>query len=141
MLKIELPNVPIPWAAPKRSKDRYYDIRALDKILTRKQLYRIYKGMPIQGYVVLDFIFYFPVPKSASKKNKELMLRGEIIPTSCDATNLQKLYEDCIKNLIITDDRNVVKISSMKLYAEKETIIMKIWTWQEFRESHEINYR
>jgi Holliday junction resolvase RusA-like endonuclease len=64
------------------------------------------------------------------------MLAGRVIPTRCDCTNLQKLYEDCLKGLIITDDRNVAKIFSEKLYGEKDEIIIKVYTLQEFNYVH-----
>lgn len=61
------------------------------------------------------------------------MLDGEILPTNCDCTNLQKFYEDCLKNIVIKDDRYVVKITSEKLYRDKGCIFMKIYTLDEYR--------
>lgn len=134
MIKIEIPTFPIPWAAPRMSKTGgIYDIRSKEKNWLKWHVKQLYKKEPVQGYVVLDFTFYFPVPASATLKKKALMLAGEIIPTACDCTNCQKLTEDCLKNIIISDDRNVAKISSQKLYGEKENIIIKIWTLREFR--------
>jgi Holliday junction resolvase RusA-like endonuclease len=72
-------------------------------------------------------MFVFPFPKSASKAKKEKMKAGEIIPTKCDCTNLQKLYEDCLKGIVITDDRNVVYVSSFKLYGEKGRVQIKVY--------------
>ncbi len=139
MLILDLANTPIPWAAPKRVKGKFYDIRYLDKLATRRNLHRLYRKDPIKGYVALSFVFYFSPPPSVSKKRREQMLAGEVIPTSCDCTNLQKFYEDCLKNLVITDDRNVAKISSQKLYAENDGIVIKIWTLEEFR--NEVSHR
>lgn len=71
----------------------------------------------MKGYVSVDFEFYFPYPQSASKKKIQLMEERKIYPTKSDLTNLQKFCEDCLKKIIIEDDRNVVEISSKKLYA------------------------
>lgn len=60
------------------------------------------------------------------------MLQGEIIPTHVDCTNCQKFSEDCLKGIVITDDRNVAKISSEKLYADKGKILIKVWTLEEY---------
>jgi Holliday junction resolvase RusA-like endonuclease len=140
MIKIEIPTLPIPWAAPKMTRSGFvYDIRSKEKKWLRWNVKQLYTDQAIQGYVVIDFTFYFPVPSYVSKKKKALMLAGEIIPTSSDCTNLQKLSEDCVKNIIITDDRNVAQITSRKLYGEKENIIIKIWTLRDFR--NETGYR
>lgn len=63
------------------------------------------------------------------------MLSGKIRPTHLDATNCQKFYEDCIKNILITDDRNVVKIMSEKLYGVKESILIQVWSLDEYESS------
>ena len=140
MIRIEIPVLPTPWAAPKMTRSgMVYDIRSKEKKWLRWHVKQLYKSFPVQGYVVVDFTFFFPVPASTTKKKKALMLAGEIIPTRADCTNLQKLTEDCIKNIIISDDRFVAKISSQKLYGEKENIIIKIWTLREFRDA--VSYR
>jgi Holliday junction resolvase RusA-like endonuclease len=79
-------------------------------------------------------IFHFKPPESASKKRKIEMLAGKEIPTKKDCTNMQKLYEDCLKKIVVNDDRNVAKISSEKLYAEKDEVIIKVWTLKEYNE-------
>lgn len=84
------------------------------------------------GYVVLAFKFIFTVPKSASKKNRSLMLEGKIPPTQSDCTNLQKLHEDCLKGILIEDDRKVAKIFSEKVYGENAGIDVKIYSLEEW---------
>ena len=128
MIEITLDVTPVPWSAPKLSRFRTYDPKEAEKRATRYLIRQQYKDEPIQGYVRINFIFYFPPPKSASKKQREKMLRHEIIPTRCDCTNLQKLYEDCLKNIVITDDRNVEYISSLKLYGEKGQVKITVYT-------------
>jgi Holliday junction resolvase RusA-like endonuclease len=54
------------------------------------------------------------------------MLRGEIRPTCSDATNCQKFYEDCIKDILIEDDRYIAKISSEKIYGEQGKVLINI---------------
>lgn len=63
------------------------------------------------------------------------MLDGDIIPTKGDCTNYQKLYEDCLKKIVITDDRNVEVIGSRKLYGEKGQVTIKV------SNRHEYNYK
>ena len=120
MILITLDLDPVPWAAPKLGRRGYaYDIREKDKRAAKYLIRQQYSKEPIDAPVILGFIFTFAYPKSASKAKKERMKAGELIPTRCDCTNLQKLYEDCLKGIVITDDRNVVYVSSFKLYGEK----------------------
>lgn len=133
MIQIELPNIPVAWAAARVSAKGSYNPKAAQKNFTRWQIKSLYRKDPLQGYYVIEMTFYFPVPLSASKKEKEKMLAGEIIPTCIDATNAQKFYEDCLKKIVITDDRYVAKISSEKLYGNKEKILIKVFTLQEYR--------
>jgi Holliday junction resolvase RusA-like endonuclease len=69
----------------------------------------MYAEKPLDGFVALQMTFYEPPPASASKKMKERMLSGEIRPTRCDNTNMQKFYEDCLQNIVFLDDRFVYK--------------------------------
>lgn len=127
-IEITLDLDPVPWAAPKLGRYGYaYDIREKDKRVARYLIGQQYKQAPITETVILAFVFFFSIPKSASKSKKEKMLSGEIIPTRCDCTNLQKLYEDCLKGIVIKDDRNVVYVSSYKLYAEKGRVQIKVY--------------
>jgi Holliday junction resolvase RusA-like endonuclease len=127
MIRIELNERPVPWAAPKLSRFRTYDPRETDKRAIRYLIRQQYTGEPLKGYVGIFFVFLFRPPKSASKKSREAMLRHEIIPTKSDCTNLQKLYEDCLKKIVIEDDRNVEYISSIKLYGEKDKVIITVY--------------
>lgn len=128
MFLITLELDPIPWAAPKLARNGHaYDIREKDKRAARYLIQQQYTGEPISEPVILGFTFIFPFPKSASKAKKEKMKSCEIVPTRCDCTNLQKLYEDCLKGIVITDDRNVYYVSSFKLYGEKGRVEIKIY--------------
>jgi Holliday junction resolvase RusA-like endonuclease len=129
-----LPNTPVPWSASRITSIGAFNPRAREKNFTRWQIKSLHREKKISGYVVVDFVFYFPIPLSTSKKKKALMLSGEILPTSCDCTNLQKFYEDCIKDILIQDDRNVAKITSQKLYGNKGKILIKVFSLQEYRE-------
>jgi Holliday junction resolvase RusA-like endonuclease len=133
MIELTISTIPKPWAAPRISKWGSFDTRAKDKNVAKWLIKEQYRGYPIQGYVFLDFTFIFPVPLSTSKKKKLEMLAGNILPTGCDCTNLQKMYEDCVKGVVITDDRNVVKISSRKLYGEKGAIIIRVFPWEQVK--------
>lgn len=131
-IEINIPLEPVPWAAPIRSKRRFFDPREKDKRAYRYLIKEQYKDKPLTAFTILFFRFVFVPPPSYPKGKKKDMLKGYIIPTKCDTTNLQKLAEDCLKGIVIDDDRNVAKIFSEKLYGEKEHVQIKIFTLEEF---------
>ena len=134
MLQIEIDSIPIPWSPARVTSHGAFNPRGKQKNFAIWMIRSKYNGPVIKDYVVLDFQFIFPIPNSVHISfHKRYLENIEFIPTACDCTNLQKFYEDCLKKTIIDDDRNVVKISSSKLYGEKGKILIKIWTWEEYR--------
>ena len=75
---------------------------------------------PLSGPVTLVFTATFPVPKSASKKRREAMLRGKIKHTKKpDLDNLTKQLKDCLTRLQFwLDDKQVYKNIVRKNYGE-----------------------
>lgn len=136
MIQIEIPLPPVPWQAPIKGKHVFYDPKEKEKRCVRFYIRKQYDAPPLDEFVVIKFIFTFKVPKSAWKKEKEKMLSQEIIPTRSDCTNLQKLYEDCLKGIVIKDDRKVAKIFSEKIYGKTEGIFIEIYTLEEFKHGH-----
>lgn len=138
MIEIELANNPVAWAASRVGKRGHFNPRAAEKNFTRWQIKAQYRRKPLEGFVVLEFEFFFRIPNSTSKKRREEMLTcgSECIPTCSDLTNLQKFYEDCLKEIVIGDDRNVALISSKKLYAEKGKILIRVFPLKEHQEMY-----
>lgn len=75
-------------------------------------------------YPVLVHIHaYFGVPKSASKKQKELMLRGIVKPTKKpDVDNIIKIVLDGLNGIAYADDKQVAIVSCTKEYDEQERV-------------------
>lgn len=126
MISIKLDEVPVTWVAPKFGRGRAYDPKEAEKRATRFLIRQQYNGPLLDCIVRINLVFLIKIPKSASKKKRAEMLRHDIIPTKKDCTNLQKYYEDCLKKIVIKDDRNVEYISSLKLYAEKDGVLITI---------------
>lgn len=138
MIILEIPLEPVPWTAPRFWKNHAYDPKEKDKRAIRWLIKQQYDAEPIQGYVALFFRFVFKCPESASKKRKASMLNGDILPTKGDCTNYQKLYEDCLKKILIDDDRNVEVIGSRKLYGEKGHVKITLLERDEYK--HKLAY-
>lgn len=126
MIHVKLDLDPVPWAAPHLSRGRAYDKREADKRAARFLIREQYEGPLLEGPVRLNFIFTFSIPKSYSAKKRKQVLNHELIPTKCDCTNLQKLYEDCLKGIVFKDDRYVEYVSSYKTFGEKSSIEINI---------------
>lgn len=125
-INIHINHDPVAWAAPRLGRGICYSAHSKFREIFHAFIISQYKDPPRKGFVRVEFDFYFPYPKSASKKNIQLMEQGKIYPTRSDLTNLQKFCEDCLKKIVIEDDRNVVEISSKKLYALNGHINIRI---------------
>jgi Holliday junction resolvase RusA-like endonuclease len=136
MIELEIPKSPIPWAASKVGKKGHFNPRGKDKLWTQWQIKALYKGKPIEGYIVLEIKFIDPMPLSASKKEKQDMLSGKLMPVRCDLTNCIKFIEDCLKNIVFMDDRYVAKNISEKLYGDKGKTLIKVYPLDEYRKTY-----
>jgi|SRR6267142_887034 len=130
MITIDIPLPPVSWEPSRKGKFTFYDPREKEKRCVRFYIREQYEGEPITDYVVINLQFLFEVPKSYSKKKRALALDHKIFPTKKDCTNMQKLYEDCLKGIVIEDDRKVINISSEKYYAEKNSIKIAVLTFE-----------
>lgn len=126
MFLINLHETPVSWQAPQFSRGYTYDPREREKKCIRYSIRQQWKGEPIEDYVELLFSFTFPIPKSYSKKKIRQIEKGQLFPTKSDCTNLQKLYEDCLKKIVIKDDRQVINVTSFKRFGEKGHIAISI---------------
>lgn len=81
----------------------------------------------IQGRVSVEIIAYMSIPKTTSKKNRELMLNNEISPTKKpDVDNIAKSILDAMNRYILHDDNQVSKISVEKRFGEIEKVWIKV---------------
>jgi Holliday junction resolvase RusA-like endonuclease len=70
--------------------------------------------------LILCVTFYLPIPKSASKKKKVLMISNEIKHTKKpDVDNLLKFILDAMNNIVFVDDSQIWNITTIKKYSEE----------------------
>lgn len=130
MLEFTIPLPPTSWQAPKLSRFHCYDPKESEKRAVRYLLKQQYNGDLLKDYVILNFYFQFKIPKSYTKKQIKLAENKLIFPTRHDCTNMQKLYEDCLKGTVIEDDRYVINISSSKSFGEKDEVKIFLKKWE-----------
>lgn len=126
MYTIELDIEPVSWLAPIRSRHIFYNPRDKEKQVTTNLIMQQWHEAPITNWVKLHFTFVHIFPKSMSRKNRALAIQRKLFPTKKDLSNCVKFYEDCLKKIVLEDDRIVVEITAKKYYGEKSHILIGI---------------
>lgn len=81
----------------------------------------------LDGQLSATVMAFFDVPKSTSKKNMALMLKGELLPIKRpDCDNIAKSVLDALNGLAYKDDSQIVKLTVIKEYAEKPSVFVRI---------------
>ena len=77
------------------------------------------KPQLLQGPLQVSIKAYFPVPKSTTKKNREQIEAGHLLPTKKpDADNIAKVVCDALNQVAYSDDTQIIKLEVSKLYAD-----------------------
>lgn len=95
--------------------------------LTRKSYIKENGNFMLSNAIEADVLAIFPIPKSASKKKKELMLSNQIkctVKPDCD--NIDKSIFDALNNVAYHDDSQICKTSTEKRYGENPRVIVKL---------------
>lgn len=89
---------------------------------------QLYEGPKIEGPVMLDIGFFFPIPKSWSKKKKE---NPPTFTKKPDIDNLLKAIMDGLNGVAWDDDSQVNRVSMFKGYTkyseEGYTCVYVMW--------------
>jgi Holliday junction resolvase RusA-like endonuclease len=128
-IKIILPGIPLAKAR-HRSFLVGKTIRMYDS--QRKQKQDVSVQMMAQAGVLpfgdakhfeVEFEFFFPIPASLSNvKKHSLMYTYHTVKPDID--NLQKFYMDAANGVLWKDDKNISKISCIKVYGENPKTII-----------------
>lgn len=122
-INITLPGNPTTKLRPRfskiKGKSRTYDMQSDLKRTVAWQLQaRMLRRPPLQGPLSLGIVFVFSKPKSRVKLNE---VHHSVKP---DLDNLIKWIGDVGNGILWVDDRQIVSISSVKVYGEvPQTVI------------------
>jgi len=116
---------------PRFSNGRTYTPK---KTADRENLIRFYAMQafgrdkdPVSFPLEVTIVATYTPPTSATKARKAAMLEGEIKYTKKpDADNIAKLVCDSLNNVVYTDDSNIVNLSVVKTYGNKDEIYVVI---------------
>ncbi|KKO51132.1 RusA family crossover junction endodeoxyribonuclease [Paenibacillus sp. DMB20] len=130
MIQFEV-NVP-PMGAVRMTQRSKWKNRSAQSYLQYKSVvgYAAKKHFvePINGPVATEIDFYYPVPKSWSKKEKDRALKGETFPTvKPDIDNVVKGIFDSLNKIAWEDDNRVVALITRKYYSTQPRIVIKVW--------------
>ena len=83
------------------------------------------KGTRLNGAISIELECHFCLPKSTSKKK-----RAELLGKPClkipDIDNIEKIYLDAFNKVLYDDDKQVYKISAVKVWDNEEYVIVSI---------------
>jgi Holliday junction resolvase RusA-like endonuclease len=122
---ITILGIPIPKLRHRSKiynrKVRTYDIQSEEKETIKWQLKCSMRGLEIiTAPVHVDIMFYMPITKSTSMKQKAMMLDGTIkYMKKPDGDNLEKFFWDGMNSIVYADDKQIYKWSGEKRYSNK----------------------
>ena len=78
--------------------------------------------------IIADIRFYFPWPKSISKKRKEAWIKADVgyKATRPDLDNLEKMLFDAMEGVIYKNDSQIVKKITSKGYSNTPKIMVTL---------------
>jgi len=112
-------GVPVAKERPRKAKDGHFYTpqKTKDHEELIQQFWMANGKKFIEGAIGLLVVFYMPIPKSLSKKQRERVLSGEVPHTSKpDLDNLGKLIKDSMNECAYKDDSYVVAETFIKVY-------------------------
>lgn len=112
------------WIHHYYSKEQERRNRVIQKLLAKYQPVK-----PMEGALGVRIDVYFKVPKSYSKKKRELCLTDKILPTKTpDLDNIRKwLYDQLVKARYIKDDSQICWEEGTKRFSATPHIRVEIW--------------
>ena len=125
MIKFTVQGNPVAKGRPKFSSQggfvrSYTPAKTINYENLVKLSYQTQVGQQkLEGMIYAEILAYFPIPKSTSKKNAELMRNGEIMHTKrCDCDNLAKSILDALNGIAYDDDSQVCSLLVHKYYGD-----------------------
>lgn len=89
-------------------------------------------GKLLDGYIEVTVTAFYAIPKDTSKKTRELMERGIILPmVKPDIDNVVKAALDALNGIAYKDDNQVVKETGAKFYGKEPCLYIEVKTYDE----------
>ena len=128
-LFFEILGIPVPQKQTRflRSTGIAYNPSKKDENRIRSHLRPSAPKEPFSCPIAMAIYFGMPIPKSSSKSLREAMLAGRVCHIKKpDLDNLAYLVTNALKNLVYSDDSQIVFCITEKGYDENPRTIIKI---------------
>jgi len=118
-MKIVIPGIPVAKGRPRLGK---YGTYTPTKTVNYENLVQYCymdqaEGIKLDGPLMMEIRFYFPIPKSYSKKQIELLKVQDMAHMKKpDASNCLKSIEDALNGFAYDDDCQIVEVHVTKKY-------------------------
>ena len=83
------------------------------------------KGTRLNGAISIELECHFCLPKNISKKERTELLYKPCLKRP-DLDNIEKIYLDAFNKVLYDDDKQVYKISAVKVWDNEEYVIVSI---------------
>ena len=107
----------------------YTPTNTKDYELLVKQYFKIKypRFVPLENRLKVKIIATFKVPKSITKKDRELIEQGLLSPVKKpDIDNIVKIILDALNQMAFKDDTQITKLEVEKVYGEEEKVYVEI---------------
>lgn len=107
----------------------YTPTNTKDYELLVKQYFKIKypRFVPLENRLKVKIIATFKVPKSTTKKDRELIEQGLLSPVKKpDIDNIVKIILDALNQMAFKDDTQITKLEVEKVYGEEEKVYVEI---------------
>ena len=95
--------------------------------LVRTTYQQMVGAVKLEGEISADIVGVFPIPKSISKKKRQMMINKEILHTKkIDCDNLAKIILDSLNGIAYEDDKQVVRLYVEKIYGEHPRVEVEL---------------
>ena len=125
-ISFSIPGEPVGKGRPKFARrGNFVQTYTPEKTASYENLVKVEYQMKYHGQqfpdvpLVMEIKAFYGIPKSASKKKREMMLTHLIRPTKKpDMDNVVKVIADSLNNLAYKDDTQIVECTVRKFYSE-----------------------
>lgn len=119
-IQLTIPGEPVAKSRPRVTRwATYTPEKTVNYETLIKEMFAIGGHQKLNGQLTMSVLAYFAIPKSASKKNRALMIALKIRPTKKpDFDNIGKIVGDALKGLAFDDDSQIVTGTVRKFYSE-----------------------
>lgn len=130
MIIIPGPPIPNKRSRSSRKTNKHYNPQKREQLYIGCLIKKQFNSEPLLLPCALDITFFMPIPKSFTKKQRDMIKKGKLLhKKKPDIDNMEILILNCMTGVVYKDDAQVYKVNKEKKYDEnpRTEIVIK---WQ-----------